>query len=579
MVFGRSRPKLVVTVLLTATLALTAILAYQAQSAARSHREVAERTLRDYAAFAAWEYARSAREFVFSSLWPVFRTLWPRGREGGRFPHLTAAQFAELSAQTERGCRCAPTTDPDGCGCGGIAGHRYYCLLDLKTGALTVAPGDEAPHGALPAPSVVSWIERSLKAVRADSMRNNSGLIIGRPRSGNHSAPETIAYMFMPDTVRGPATVAYAYDVDPVRLTSMLGRALRRVPLLPPSLTGTVVNDSVLSTAVTDTTGRVLFRSGDPAPPALTAHDTVGALYGDLTVGLAVRPEWADRLVIGGLPQSRLPLILGLFAVAAGLVAVALLQTRREQELGRLRADFTASVSHELRTPLAQILLFAETLSLGRMPREADRRHAVDVIIQETRRLMHLVENVLHFSSPRRPPRRDPARAMMAPTALAPLVRDVLASFEPLATASGSTLNAELDPHAAADVDPHAFRQMLLNLLDNAAKYGPEGQTIRVTLALTSDDPPRVRIVVDDEGPGIPASDRDAVWEPFARLAPARDGHVRGSGVGLAVVRELADRAGGTAWISDAPSGGARLVLDFPGVRMAVAEGEVVVTS
>ena len=74
------------------------------------------------------------------------------------------------------------------------------------------------------------------------------------------------------------------------------------------------------------------------------------------------------------------------------------MQLRREHELSRLRSDFISSVSHELRTPLSQILLFAETLNLGRVRTDDERRAATGVIVQEGRRLMHLVENILHFS-------------------------------------------------------------------------------------------------------------------------------------------------------------------------------------
>ena len=204
---------------------------------------------------------------------------------------------------------------------------------------------------------------------------------------------------------------------------------------------------------------------------------------------------------------------------------------------------------------------------MGRIPHERDRREAVDVIIRETRRLMHLVENVLHFSVPRRHSRV--ARSPRALIALAPVVCDVMASFTPLASEAGATLASALDDTAVAAIEPNAFRQILLNLLDNAVKYGPAGQTVRVAVAWNPAAPERVRLTVDDRGPGIPAGERHIVWQPFVRLASARDSHVRGSGVGLAVVRELAAQAGGAANIEDAPDGGARLVVDLPGSRVA----------
>src|SRR5438445_12247258 len=105
---------------------------------------------------------------------------------------------------------------------------------------------------------------------------------------------------------------------------------------------------------------------------------------------------------------------------------------------------------------------------------------------------------------------------------------------------------------------------MLLNLLDNAVKYGPPGQT--VTLGLTVTDG-RARICVDDQGPGIPPAERERIWERFWRLERDRGSAVAGTGIALAVVRELAALHRGRAWIEDPPgghAGGARFVLEEP---------------
>jgi signal transduction histidine kinase len=110
-------------------------------------------------------------------------------------------------------------------------------------------------------------------------------------------------------------------------------------------------------------------------------------------------------------------------------------------------------------------------------------------------------------------------------------------------------------------VDPDALRQILLNLLDNAAKYGPDGQTVVVG---TSRDGAHVRIWVEDEGPGIPEAERARVWEPYIRLERGEEHATGGSGIGLAVVKELVELHGGRAWAEDASHGGARLVVELP---------------
>jgi signal transduction histidine kinase len=271
----------------------------------------------------------------------------------------------------------------------------------------------------------------------------------------------------------------------------------------------------------------------------------------------------AGRLVVTE-PGARLPLLLGLFALTAALTAVATLQFRREQELLRLRQDFTSSVSHELRTPLTQILLFGETLELGRAGGEDARREAVSVIVQEARRLAHLVENVLHLSRAE----RRMVRVSPLPALLAPLLREIVERFAPLAGADAVRIRTELDETLLGLVDADALHQVVINLLDNAIKYGGDGPvTLRTALREAA-----ARIEVEDAGPGVPATAQARIWEPFVRLRP--DIGVPGSGIGLAVVRELVAAHGGTCRVETASSGGARFVLELPGAgRLDPAAG------
>src|SRR6185503_21283979 len=106
-----------------------------------------------------------------------------------------------------------------------------------------------------------------------------------------------------------------------------------------------------------------------------------------------------------------------------------------------------------------------------------------------------------------------------------------------------------------------ALRQVLLNLLDNAAKYGPAGQTITVGSEIAGE---HARIWVEDEGPGIPNEDRHRVWEPYVRLNREAESATGGSGIGLSVVRELVTLHGGRTRAESAPGGGARVVIELP---------------
>src|SRR2546422_261766 len=187
---------------------------------------------------------------------------------------------------------------------------------------------------------------------------------------------------------------------DPKQLEPVYTMGEDKFPLLPRPLTGGVIYDSLGSVIVADADGNELYRSPVQYEPTYAARDSVEGM-GGMRVYVALRPDMAPKLIIGGMPRSPLPLLLTLLALTAGLIVVALLQLAHEYELARLRADFVSGVSHELRTPLAQIRMFSETLLLGRVRSEGERVRSLEIVDQEARRLTHLVENLLHFSRSR----------------------------------------------------------------------------------------------------------------------------------------------------------------------------------
>jgi signal transduction histidine kinase len=256
-------------------------------------------------------------------------------------------------------------------------------------------------------------------------------------------------------------------------------------------------------------------------------------------------------------PGSRLPLLLTVFGLTLALVSVAIFQLRRQQELVRLRDDFVSGVSHELRTPLAQIRLFADLLESGRLATGEQHSRSIRIINEESRRLTWLVENILHFSRAQ----RGAGRVAPAPVHAGPLLREIVDAFAPLARGRETVFQVHADDGVVVRADPDALRQVMLNLLDNAVKYGPPGQTVRVSAELRG---VALRIAVDDPGPGIPLEERSRVWEPYRRLPRDADGASGGSGIGLAVVRDLVELHGGRSGVGEAPGGGARIWVELP---------------
>ncbi|MPY86960.1 MAG: hypothetical protein GEU99_03470 [Luteitalea sp.] len=535
----RARPAFVL-LLLGGALALSGVLAYEAQHAARSHRTAAEAVLRDYVSFASWEFARLARRDLESAL------------SGTIAPVLCAA--ADDLALEESTIRAAVARASAECDCGVFAAAHGFFRLDARADRLAVAGATrpEEARGWLAAirraDTTGPGKEHALFLVPLDDGVRVVGALVRKDRGGQGAVHEVVGF-----------------EADTAAVAPVFERILEREPLLPPSLTGDVVDNSMIAVQMTDAGGRELYRSPESTTSELAATGTLGTELGGLRYHLSLRPDAADRLVIGGLPASRMPFLAGLVLLAVGLVVAAGFQLRREFELARLRSEFVSNVSHELRTPLAQIRMFTETLRLGRVRSDAERTRSLEIVEREARRLGQLVENVLRFSHAAVPSARLTREAIP----LGRLTAEVVEGFAPLALPHRTRFETRLDDSVVASVDPGAFRQMLLNLLDNAVKYGPVDQTVVVTVMACGD---HVRLLVEDQGPGVSEEDRDRIWEPFRR-ARGKAESVPGTGIGLAVVRQLVDLHGGRVWVEPRPGRGARFAVELPGtLRMATAD-------
>jgi signal transduction histidine kinase len=134
-------------------------------------------------------------------------------------------------------------------------------------------------------------------------------------------------------------------------------------------------------------------------------------------------------------------------------------------------------------------------------------------------------------------------------------------AFQPLAASRKISLQADLPRGVGVLADQAALRQLLLNLLDNAVKFGPPGQVVRLTLVR---DNGIARLTVADQGPGVPVADRERIWEPYFRGSDTATRAVGGSGIGLAIVREVAGRFGGSVSVATAQGGGAAFTVTLP---------------
>jgi signal transduction histidine kinase len=246
-----------------------------------------------------------------------------------------------------------------------------------------------------------------------------------------------------------------------------------------------------------------------------------------------------------------------LLVIIAGIVATWRL-TRRETEMARLKSDFVANVSHDLKTPLSVIRMFGETLDMGRISDEAGRREYYRVITRESERLSRLIDNVLDFS------RIESGRQTyrMAPTAVEPLIRSTLAAFDHPLAQHGFKVDVDVAPDLPeARLDADAVGQALANLIDNAIKYSGDERALAVSARIADG---RLTITVADRGLGIAPHEHARIFEKFYRVGRSDTQGRRGSGVGLALVRHIAEAHGGDVTVDSAPGHGSRFTLRLP---------------
>ena len=492
-----------IIVLLVVIVALVAGIAWQAQRSITAQQETAAAVLADYAQLAADEFARQAMAATgYRGYFAAVNALRSQQVTETRPPPVLSRFDVDAAA--------------------GTADTELAVLNDILA-ALDEPPPD-SPF-------------QTIHIVRDDRQYT---YVLYRTRAE--------------DTVSG-------FEVDRRWLVTTLENILVEHVLLPQSLGDGKFSNDDLSVRFKDAAGHALVDHGPGWPDAPVARrrlaDEYGGIFREHTITVAIDPAMADALLIGGLPRSHLPELFVILGIVVVLLFVIIRQMQREATLARLRNDFVAEVSHELRTPLTQIRMFTESLMLERMRSDEDRSRALAVIDRESRRLGTMVENILRFSRGTR--REDELR--FEKTDIGALIASVVDEFRVLADASGSRIVADLDDDVVASVDADALRQVLLNLLDNAVKYGPQAQEVRVSLRKTGDG---VLIAVSDDGPGIPESERERIWDSYVRLDRERESAIAGTGIGLAVVHDLVKRHGGRVRIESSKSGGARFVIELP---------------
>lgn len=268
--------------------------------------------------------------------------------------------------------------------------------------------------------------------------------------------------------------------------------------------------------------------------------------------------SWDGRWTVVTYRRDRLALAaaLALLVLLAGVVAG--FTVRRALRLAEQRVSFVNRVSHELKTPLTNILLNADLAADGA---DARGRQRLARVQEETRRLARFIDNVLAFS------RRD-ANPVPAPAPLAvrPLVDEVAETFAPSLQRRGVEIRVDGGEDTSVLADPDSLRQILGNLLSNIEKYAASGGLADIII---SEDDGKIRLLVKDLGPGIPARENERIFLPFHRLDDRPSEGVTGTGLGLAIALDLAMAMGGRLRLVPQDGPGATFELRLPAAATA----------
>ena len=252
-------------------------------------------------------------------------------------------------------------------------------------------------------------------------------------------------------------------------------------------------------------------------------------------------------------------LLLAIFIIAIVLGGSLLMwQAHSNLKDARQKTSFVSSISHELKTPLTSIRMYAELLSTDRIKTQEKKKQYLKVIVTESQRLTRLVNNVLDFS------RLEQKRKNyhLEKLDMTVFLYEILKAQSLRIKNVGLVLKEDIpDENIIVETDRDALEQVVLNIMDNAIKYAPEGKDLKIALKVRTE---YCEVQFTDKGPGVPTAHRDKIFKKFHRVDDSMTTRKPGSGLGLSISRRLLRDLGGDLYYRPGEGGGSCFIVLIP---------------
>ncbi|HEX6190283.1 MAG TPA: HAMP domain-containing sensor histidine kinase [Pyrinomonadaceae bacterium] len=336
----------------------------------------------------------------------------------------------------------------------------------------------------------------------------------------------------------------------------LIARSMREIA---PSHVSDPSASTAMAVTISDDNGRVLF-SNAPAQNGYLLESNFDRPFSGWRASVGLKNTNLEALARDSFLHSAGVTVLVLLFLLGG-IALTIRATDREARLAQAKSNFVANVSHELKTPLSLLSLFSEILELGRVKNEEKKLEYYRIIRHESLRLNKIIDNILDFS------KIEAGRKTynLADGDMADVIANVLSSYRYQIINSGfnvkTNLQTDLPPVL---IDRPAMAQAISNLLDNAIKYSGDVKELSISAKTREGD---LCIEIADRGIGIPRAEQAKIFEKFYRVGNGLVHDVKGSGLGLSLVKHIIEAHNGTISVESDVGKGSRFTILLPLTR------------